>query len=131
MLENLVIRPNIVGKKTLGNLEIHQNGVRFASQKGHSIDIAFSNVKHCFFQPCAEDELIVIIHFHLKNQIMVGQKKVGDVQFYKESGAAADDLDMKIGKKRLNDMDELEQEERERQQKVKLNNKFSSFVKLI
>jgi len=31
ILENLVIRPNIVGKKTVGNLEIHQNGVRFAS----------------------------------------------------------------------------------------------------
>lgn len=30
-LENLVIRPNIVGKKTVGNLEIHQNGVRFTS----------------------------------------------------------------------------------------------------
>ena len=34
-LENLVIRPNIVGKKTLGSLEIHQNGVRFSSTKGH------------------------------------------------------------------------------------------------
>lgn len=28
-LENLVIKPNLVGKKTLGNLEIHQNGLRF------------------------------------------------------------------------------------------------------
>jgi nucleosome binding factor SPN SPT16 subunit len=31
ILEGLVIRPNIVGKKTIGNVEIHQNGVRFAS----------------------------------------------------------------------------------------------------
>lgn len=31
VLENLVIRPNIVGKKTVGNLEVHQNGVRFQS----------------------------------------------------------------------------------------------------
>lgn len=67
MLENLVIRPNIVGKKTVGNLEVHQNGVRFSSQKGHNVDVTFSNIKHAFFQPCAEDELIVIIHFHLKN----------------------------------------------------------------
>jgi len=28
-------------------------------------------------------------------------------------------------------MDELEQEERERQQKIKLNNRFASFVKQI
>lgn len=49
LLENLVIRPNIVGKKTVGNLEIHQNGVRFTSQKGHNIDVTFSNIKHAFF----------------------------------------------------------------------------------
>jgi nucleosome binding factor SPN SPT16 subunit len=48
-LENLVIRPNIVGKKTVGNLEIHQNGVRFSSTKGHNVDIVFSNIKHAFF----------------------------------------------------------------------------------
>jgi nucleosome binding factor SPN SPT16 subunit len=49
VLENLVIRPNIVGKKTIGNLEIHQNGVRFVSGKGHNIDIPFSIIKHAFF----------------------------------------------------------------------------------
>jgi nucleosome binding factor SPN SPT16 subunit len=130
-LENLVIRPNIVGKKTIGNLEIHQNGVRFVSGKGHTIDIPFSNIKHAFFQPCGDDELIVIIHFHLKVPIMIGTKKYSDVQFFKESGIAADDLDNKISRKRLTDMDELEQEERERQQRIKLNNRFANFVKLI
>jgi len=30
-LDNLVIRPNLVGKKTLGNLVIHKNGVRFST----------------------------------------------------------------------------------------------------
>ena len=34
MLDNLVIRPNLSGKKTVGSLEIHQNGVRFTSAKG-------------------------------------------------------------------------------------------------
>jgi nucleosome binding factor SPN SPT16 subunit len=126
-----VIRPNIVGKKTLGNLEIHQNGVRFSSTKGHQVDVAFSNVKHAFFQPCGDDELIVIIHFHLRTPITVGTKMVQDVQFFKETGVAADDLDNKAGRKRLTDMDELEQEERERQQRIKLNNKFANFVKLI
>ena len=126
-----MIRPNIVGKKTTGNLEIHQNGVRFVSSKGHNVDVPFSDIKHAFFQPCAEDELIVIIHFHLKVPIMVGTKKVQDVQFFKEAGVAADDLDNKTARKRLTDMDELEQEERERQMKIKLNNRFANFVKLI
>jgi nucleosome binding factor SPN SPT16 subunit len=48
-LENLCIRPNLVGKKTIGNLEIHQNGVRFVTHQGNKVDICFSNVKHCFF----------------------------------------------------------------------------------
>jgi len=48
-LDNLVIRPNLVGKKTIGNLEIHSNGVRFTSSKGEKVDICFSNVKHLFY----------------------------------------------------------------------------------
>lgn len=34
ILDNLVIRPNLVGRKTIGTLEINQNGVRFQSNKG-------------------------------------------------------------------------------------------------
>lgn len=79
VLENVVIRPNIVGKKTVGNLEIHQNGCRFTSNKGQNVDVAFSNIKHAFFQPCRDDELIVIIHFHLKTPQLIGSKKVSDV----------------------------------------------------
>lgn len=78
-LDNLVIRPNISGKKTIGNLEIHQNGMRFSSSKNEKVDVCFSNVKHAFFQPCASDELIVLLHFHLKAPIMLGNKKVTDV----------------------------------------------------
>ena len=78
-LDNLVIRPNLVGKKTLGSLEIHQNGVRFTTIKGEKVDICFSNIKHCFFQPCASDELIVLLHFTLENPILLGTKKVSDV----------------------------------------------------
>lgn len=79
------------------------------------VDIAFSNIKHAFFQPCADDELITIIHFHLKKEIVVGTKKVQDVQFLKEAGIAADDIDLRGARKKISDMDELEQEERERQ----------------
>lgn len=79
ILENVVVRPNLSGKKTIGSLEIHQNGVRFSSTKGERVDVTFSNVKHCFYQPCGNDELIVIIHFTLKSPISVGNKKVSDV----------------------------------------------------
>jgi nucleosome binding factor SPN SPT16 subunit len=130
-LDNLVIRPNIVGKRTLGNLDIHQNGLRYASTKGHKIDLAFSNIRHAFFQPCSSTELLVLVHFHLKTPIMIGNKKVHDVQFVREAGAAADDIDNSRNRKKFNEMDELEQEERERKMRVTLNNRFSNFVKKV
>lgn len=49
MLENVVIKPTLEGRKTIGNLEVHQNGVRYASSKGAKVDIPFSNIKHAFF----------------------------------------------------------------------------------
>jgi nucleosome binding factor SPN SPT16 subunit len=79
MLEGLVIRPNLLGKKTVGNLSIHRNGVRFSTSKGQTVDVCFSNIKHCFFQPCSPEEIIVLIHFNLKQPIMIGNKPVNDV----------------------------------------------------
>jgi len=51
-LEHVVIKPNLEGRKTIGNLEIHKNGLCFVSSKGVKVEIPFSNIKHCFFQPC-------------------------------------------------------------------------------
>lgn len=130
-LDNLVIRPNLVGKKTLGSLDIYPNGVRFSTQKGEKVDICFSNIKHCFFQPCAGDELIVLLHFSLENPILLGNKKVTDVQFYKESGVAAEDINLTGGRHKHNDMDELEEEEMLRAARKRLNTKFLNYAKLI
>jgi len=52
-LENVVIKPNVEGRKTIGDLELHINGVRYVSTKGFKVDIPFANVKHAFYQPCA------------------------------------------------------------------------------
>jgi len=90
----------------------------------------FSNVKHLFYQPCAADELIVILHFHLKTPMLIGDKPTNDVQFYKESGIAAEDINFK-GRRNMNEMDELAQEEAERQQRSRLNKRFLNFSKLI
>lgn len=50
----------------------------------------------------------MLIHFNLRQQIMVGNKKVQDVQFYKESGVAAEDINFSGGRQKYNDMDELQ-----------------------
>jgi nucleosome binding factor SPN SPT16 subunit len=41
------------------------------------------NIRHAFFQP-AEKEMITLVHFHLRDAIMVGKKKATDIQFYTE-----------------------------------------------
>lgn len=45
----------------------------FADNVGE--DILFSNVKHLFFQPC-DYELLVLIHIHFKNPVLIGKKKM-------------------------------------------------------
>lgn len=52
--------------------------------------MTYRNIRHAIWQS-AEKELITLLHLHLHNPIMVGKKKVKDVQFYTEvmSDAAA------------------------------------------
>ena len=78
-LDNVIIKPNLESRKTVGNLEIHKNGLSYGSTKGARVDIVFSNIKHAFFQPCASDELVAIIHFTLKAPITLSNKKVTEV----------------------------------------------------
>lgn len=62
---------------------------------------------------------------------MLGSKKVVDVQFYKESAVASEDINIAKGRHKFNDMDELEQEEAERQARKRLNTRFLAFAKII
>jgi nucleosome binding factor SPN SPT16 subunit len=100
-LGDVFARPQMDGKRLPGELEIHHNGLRYHStirsdnrigklgqyigKRLHKInrlktyttiiDILFSNVKHLFFQPC-DNELIVLLHVHLKNPLLIGKKKI-------------------------------------------------------
>lgn len=51
--------------------------------KGEGVDVMYRNIRHAFFQP-AENEVVTILHFHLHDAIMMGNKKTRDVQFYAE-----------------------------------------------
>ena len=93
-LPEVFVRPALDGKRLPGEVEIHQNGLRYQSPMGsqkigkryglrhqrlpdrtHKIpDILFSNIKHLFFQPC-DNELLVIVHIHLKSPMMIGKRK--------------------------------------------------------
>ncbi|KAH9426311.1 FACT complex subunit SPT16 [Dermatophagoides pteronyssinus] len=122
-LKDLYIKPNIIAKRIHGTLEAHQNGFRFTSIRGDKIDIMYNNIKHAFFQPC-DGEMLILLHFHLKNPIMFGKKKQTDVQFYTEVGEITTDL----GKhQHMHDRDDLAAEQAEREMRQKLKSAFQLF----
>eukprot|EP00262_Sarcandra_glabra_P002090 TRINITY_DN12346_c0_g1_i1.p1 TRINITY_DN12346_c0_g1~~TRINITY_DN12346_c0_g1_i1.p1 ORF type:complete len:1072 (+),score=240.95 TRINITY_DN12346_c0_g1_i1:261-3476(+) len=127
-LSDLWIRPVFGGRgrKLTGTLEGHVNGFRYStSRPDERVDIMYGNIKHAFFQP-AEKEMITLLHFHLHNHIMVGNKKTKDVQFYVE---VMDVVQTLGGSKRsANDPDEIEEEQRERDRKNRINMDFQNFV---
>ncbi|OWZ17375.1 FACT complex subunit SPT16 [Phytophthora megakarya] len=123
-LIDLSARPHLTGRKTHGTLEAHSNGVRFTTNKNQKLDILYANIKHAIFQPC-DKELVVLIHFHLKNHIMIGKKKQKDVQFYTEVIEGSQTLDNR--RRSMYDPDELDEENRERALREKLNTTFKEF----
>ncbi|KAK6161820.1 hypothetical protein DH2020_005201 [Rehmannia glutinosa] len=127
-LSDLWIRPVFGGRgrKLSGTLEAHTNGFRYAtSRPDERVDIMFGNIKHAFFQP-AEKEMITLVHFHLHHHIMVGNKKTKDVQFYVEVMDVVQTIGG--GKRSAYDPDEIEEEQRERDRKNKINLDFQNFV---
>lgn len=132
-LEQVYVRPQPDTKKVAGVLQIHENGLRYllTFKSDHKVDVLFSNIKHLFFQPC-KDELIVLIHCHLKSPIMIGKKKTLDVQFYREASEMSfDETGGRKRKYRYGDEDELQQEQEERRRKAALDKEFKAFTQLI
>ncbi|XP_028649456.2 FACT complex subunit SPT16 [Erpetoichthys calabaricus] len=126
-LKDLYIRPNIAQKRMQGSLEAHTNGFRFTSVRGDKVDILYNNIKHSLFQPC-DGEMIIVLHFHLKNAIMFGKKRHTDVQFYTEVGEITTDL----GKhQHMHDRDDLYAEQMEREMRHKLKTAFKNFIEKV
>mmetsp|Transcript_26112 Transcript_26112/g.50719 ORF Transcript_26112/g.50719 Transcript_26112/m.50719 type:complete len:670 (+) Transcript_26112:2-2011(+) len=127
-LRDISVRPSLGGKKGSGTLELHANGLRFMSPRGESLDLNFKNIKLAFFQP-ADKEIIVLMHFHLHNPIMMGKKKTKDVQFYVEVMEASYALDNH--RRSGYDPDELEEEQRERALRNRMNQEFQNFTRKV
>lgn len=121
-LNDVFVRPYTGGKRTTGTLEAQINGFRFSTLKGAHIDILYANIKHAFLQE-ARNDYCVILHFHLHNGIMVGKKKSIDVQFCAEVIEISTALDG-----RRYEADGIEEEQRERLMKAKLNQEFKNFA---
>ncbi|KAJ5443638.1 FACT complex subunit s.t1.c16 [Penicillium daleae] len=131
-LPDVYLRPPLDGKRVPGEVEIHQNGLRYLSPfRSEHVDVLFSNVKHLFFQPCAH-ELIVLIHVHLKTPIMIGKRKTRDVQFYREATEMQfDETGNRRRKHRYGDEEEFEAEQEERRRRAALDREFKAFAEKI
>jgi len=62
---------------------------------------------------------MVLVHFNLRNPLLIGKKKTHDVQFFTEVVDASVALDG--ARRSMYDPDELDEEQRERQLRKKLN----------
>eukprot|EP01138_Halocafeteria_seosinensis_P003670 gb/GECG01003749.1/.p1 GENE.gb/GECG01003749.1/~~gb/GECG01003749.1/.p1 ORF type:complete len:414 (+),score=78.34 gb/GECG01003749.1/:1-1242(+) len=127
-MQDLNMWPVASGRKCVGRLAAHKNGLLFVSGKQERVEIIYSNVKHAVFQPCEKD-LTVLLHFHLKHPIMVGKKKRYDIQFFTEVVEASQALDGR--RQSAYDPDELEEEQRERSLKKTLNKAFDNFAQAV
>lgn len=132
---DISVRPSFDGKRQAGDIEIHQNGIRYQStlRSDHRIDILFNNIKHLFYQSC-DQELIVILHIHFKSPIFIGKKKTKDIQFFREASEATfDETGNRKRRRQQNggDEDEIEAEQEERKKRAELNSNFKQFAEKI
>jgi len=118
------MKPPLRSGKCVGRLEAHANGLRFKTSKGETQDIIYANIKHFFFQDC-KNELTVLVHFNLKNPLLVGKKLTHDIQFYTEVVEASAALDN--SRRNMQDKDEMAEEHRERKFRSAHNKYFRDF----
>jgi nucleosome binding factor SPN SPT16 subunit len=135
-LDYLTLRPSLDNKRVMGEVSIHQNGIRYfhppqGNASGITVDILYNNIRHLFFQP-SKAELIVVIHVHLINPIMIGKRKTKDVQFYREAtDIQVDETGNRKRKHRYGDEEEFEAEQEERRRRADLDKQFHKFAKAI
>eukprot|EP00834_Sanchytrium_tribonematis_P005935 NODE_396_length_8125_cov_0.508472.p1 type:complete len:821 gc:universal NODE_396_length_8125_cov_0.508472:4774-2312(-) len=124
-LRDVLCRPKPEGKQVSSPLEIHSNGLRYKSELNNSkVDILFSNIEVMFFQPC-DNENYVILHCYLKDHIMINKKKTRNVQFYRETSEGNDETQLR--RRGMYADDEFEEEQEEKRRKAKLNREFKQF----
>jgi len=129
LLRDLNMRPTFGSgsRRTIVNLEGHANGFRVSVKNSiEKLEVLYSQVKHAVFEPC-EKTLIVLLHLHLWEPIMIGKKRTQDLQFFTEVADQTEDLS-KSRAGNAADPDEIFEEQRDREVKDKLNKVFKDFA---
>lgn len=120
-LSDLYMRTDnkMANKKTLGNLEIHENGFKY-----NDTCILFSNINTAFLQ-MGDFENRAILHFSLKEPILVS-KPTSNIQFFKKFTIGYHDTSKRDGEEM-----ELLQEKEEEEEISRINTEFLAFVERI
>jgi nucleosome binding factor SPN SPT16 subunit len=114
--------------RDVGNLELHENGLRFTFNGGETLEFPFDNVKHFIFQHAATGQAMTIFHITLKQPMMIGKRKLEEVQVVAEVLEAYDDLEKG---RRGGDAGDEEQEERDRKLLIQTNLEFMNFSRAV
>lgn len=120
-----VRRPN---QGCVGNLDLHQNGLRFTYVAGtlSHIDIPFDNIKHVIFQP-AVNSVMVCYHITLKKAVFGGKTPTTEIQFIAE---VMESSEAATGVRRTYE-EEIQAEEREEARVRETNKQFVAFARAV
>jgi len=132
VLREVNLRPTPGGRqRAVGTLEAHPNGFRYRPKSGgEQIDVLYSKIRHAIFQPHEGNAMMICLHLHLKENIMVGKKKTGDVQFFTQTVDMTEDLTQHKGGS-IYDPDEINEEDRQRERIQHLNKVFQDFCQKV
>lgn len=124
MLKNIKMRPApAAGKQGFrGNLEVHENGLRFVAIAAAPIDMLYANVKHFIFEP-SKNSLATIFHVTLKQPMLIGKKKSDELSFYADVLEASESVEST----RKTYEQEIDQEERDKERIDETNREFAVF----
>lgn len=126
-LNHVKLRPTLEGRKSEGQLIAYHNGFKFVTKNQKSLTIFNSNIRHVIYQPC-EENMFVLVHFLLKKPIVIQKQLTEHVQVFTEIGSSNQDL-VDPRQRNRQAMDEYEEEEREEEQRLALNQAYFKFVK--
>eukprot|EP01083_Nonionella_stella_P237916 834187_1 len=128
ILKELSLKPSMGGRKRgVGRLECHLNGYRYVDHKKNQLDLLFNNIKNAFFQK-SKNTPAVIIHFHLKNRILINKKPSSHVQVFRDVVERFEELGRGKYNRRSNyNYDGIRAEQEEQKRIRRTNNQFKQF----
>lgn len=107
----------VANKKHVSNLELHENGFKFLDTH-----FLFGNIKAIFYQK-GDYEKVTLIHFNLKEPILVHDKPTQNLQFHKKQGVNYHDTS-----RRENEHLAMLRQQEEEDELYRTNRELSAFI---